>query len=360
MERIKYNPYLTETVFNIELKQNEVQLFKIPVAGEENRKNVIFTNSPFSILFLKTNDNSGLKKYFSNINLYYYFQNDNEIKHEKTLELYFIVYNPNNIKRNINLEYKNEKDRIMFKSVNFDYFNNNPYLYYDSIGLSYIFDDEPGLFEINNKLENYLFIDNIEDIKNLTDLLSREHYQYIPNGKIYSPNNYFILLNINPKGNINLKVSKIPLEEKETELSDLYYSYFKIPQNKNLTFSYTFKTFQFKLLSKNNGTVKINNDLTFFNQNDIKNIYISRESLTITAIDNNFTFGIKIYLKPSFPIGQFEKDYFAPNYTNYTFVPYPVYQYYNASIIKIELQSIKEIIYNYELALNLDEIQKKV
>ena len=51
MERIKYNPYLTETVFNIELKQNEVQLFKIPVAGEENRKNVIFTNSPFSILF---------------------------------------------------------------------------------------------------------------------------------------------------------------------------------------------------------------------------------------------------------------------------------------------------------------------
>ena len=90
VERIIFNPYLTEAVFNIELKPNEVQLFKVPIEGEENRKNVLFTSSPFSILFLKTNETS-LKKYFSNLNLYYYFQNDNEIKHEKTLELYFIL-----------------------------------------------------------------------------------------------------------------------------------------------------------------------------------------------------------------------------------------------------------------------------
>ena len=79
------------------------------------------------------------------------------------------------------------------------------------------------------------------------------------------------------------------------------------------------------MLSNNNGTVNINNNNSyFFNEGNIKVIKINDNKFNITAVDNNFTFAIKLkildeYIK--FP--EFGK-YILPKDTYYKFLIYKI------------------------------------
>ena len=57
---------------------------------------------------------------------------------------------------------------------------------------------EPGLYKILDLAKGdkyiYLFKDDINEIKNLTDLKKLNHYKYTREGSFYFSNNYFIIM----------------------------------------------------------------------------------------------------------------------------------------------------------------------
>jgi hypothetical protein len=377
VERVKFNPYLTndnQGIFNIKLKTNQINLYKIPIISkEETQYNwfgyVLFTNCPYSVLFLNASFSSNITKYLSNRYIYYFSYNEYEKDdiddiEVEIYELLFVIYNPDNYERNINLEFrfKNPDENENYNSVNMDYFINKYYLNYDNFGFSHICDNEPGLFEIISNGINYIFIGNIEDIKGLSDFQYLGHYKYISDGLLYSPNKSFILLTTLIGGTISLSVSKIPLEEKGGEISDISFTYFKISQNNTLTFTpkYLNQSYIIKLFSKNNGTVIINNKNYYFSHNDLK-IIEPDENFIIRAIDNNFDFGIKLKISDELiDYGEIGKDYVPTNNSNYKFVVYKIDAINNAIIdINLECPMEFEKCANFEIVSNINEIQKK-
>ena len=80
VERVKFNPYLTndnQGIFNIKLKTNQINLYKIPIISKEETQYywfgyVLFTNCPYSVLFLNASFSSNITKYLSNRYIYYF------------------------------------------------------------------------------------------------------------------------------------------------------------------------------------------------------------------------------------------------------------------------------------------------
>ena len=377
VKRLQFNPYITndtQGIFDIELKANQINLYKVSLINPEYEDyesygHILFINYPYSILFYKNSLDSTLIKYLSNANIYYFsFEEISILDDEDICELYFIIYNPYNLSKNINIEYKtfdlNKDYYTKYNSINMQDFEIDYSLYFSYFGVTCAYNNQSGLYKINSGAENYLFIDNIENIKNLTDLHYLGHYKYISEGLIYSPNNNFILLSIYTAGRINLKISKIILEEKGSQITDISFTYFKISQNNSLTFipKYLNQSFIVKLLSNNNGTININNKNYYFEQNDLKIIEpINKNNIIIKAIDNNFDFGIKLKISDGLiDYGEIGKNYTSTNNTNYKFVIYKI-DTKNNSIVNIDLKyetKYKEC-FNYEITSNLNEIQKR-
>lgn len=359
IERVKYNGYLKEGILNFNLEPLQVHLYKIPVYYELSNRFTIFTNSPFSTLFLReVGENISL--YQSNLNLYYYlFDNTAEIFPD-TWELFIVIYNPDNFTRNINMELKVAPGLYNFRSLSIDYFNREGYTYFEYISLVCIFGKEPGLFNISDRAQKYLFNGNIENIKNLTDLKSMENYRLISNGIIYSPKSFIILLIVDMNEYNYLYVSSPSIEDKGTEVSDLNFTYFKITQNNSIiiTPKYPEQPYIIKLVSENNGIVIINNKVYNFTQDEIK-IIEPNQKLNITSLNNHFIFAIKLQvLNNLIEYGKIGKEFIVSNNTDNKFI---IFKFDNLikSVLNIYIKYKNYVFYNYELVKDLNEIQKK-
>ena len=356
ISRVKFNPYFNENIYNIELKPNDLEIYRVKMDENICTRHLIFLNTQFSVLY-KDDLLYGYIKIQSNFNLYTYYDEDSEVFEE----LLLIIYNPNNNTRNINLEYYIQKKEIFYKSYDLNKFNGST-VYGDDKHLFYYFSGEPGPIKMKTNGENYIysFEDNIEDIKNLKDLKNLEHYRHVSDGNFYISKKYFIFL-ITSSLPIWLTVDKINIEEKGQEINEFDFIYFKISQDNTLIFNskYSKDYIILKLVSNNNGTVNIDNNIYDFYKGEIKLIEVEKE-FEIKAINNNFTFAIKLKIPDEYiDYPDFGSKYNLPNNFNYKFLIYKI-DVDNHSAIYFKIDPYLKSNYSYDLGnINVLEIEKR-
>ena len=354
--RINYNTYLNDTIINDELKADSLNLYGFTFNSIFRYNRVLFINSPISSVY--EYHLGEYKKNNSNIHIY-------TCNYKREIEnIFLIAYNPNNYNQKIYIEYENNIDTIsLYNFIDLKGLESNR-LDGDSFieGVLYVSIDQPGLYNIKtNGNYKYLFNDDINDIKNLTELKNIEHYKYINGGPIYISNNYFIVM-ISSTQYVSFTVTKIEIKEVEKEINMLSFEYFKISNGNSLNFNLN-KSNQnviLKLLSNNDGNVNINNNNYYFNKNEVKVINVNDEQFKINALDNNFTFAIKLKIPEEFiEFPEFGESYILPTDTYYKFLIYKIntvnYSYLHFSFN--ETQYIK-LYYEFISEKNLNEISK--
>ncbi len=304
----------------------------------------IFINSQFSQLYANytTTFIKDLLYIGSNLFLYkFFYENFEEIYFDLMLnypELYFIIFNPSNQTKIVNIEFKqifgNTNYNQYIQPINLTVNNKSDYLSNEYLVITYVFANEGGLFLIDSNKDNLkrYFTGNIEEIKNLKDLQNIKYYKYyITEGVFYTNKNYFFLLVNSVNDQIGMTVTKINIEEKGKELNELNFTYFKI--SKGNTLSFTNKdnnnVYIIKLVSDNNGTVIINNNKYFFEEQKIEVIQLkTNEIFSITSIDNNYTFAIKLKIpEENIDYGEIGKNYVMSKDKYYKFVIFPINAY---------------------------------
>jgi len=358
ISRAKFNSYLNETVINTKLDSDSINIYGFKIDYYISINYLLYINTPISSIY----ENYGFeyKKNNSNINLFSY-ELDRDIR--KFDFIILIVYNPNNYKQNIFIEYKNKIKYRFYYFIDLNIMDN--YLIYsDSSALFYVTNAQPGLYKITTNGQNYkyLFNDNFYDIKNLTDLKHIKHYKFAREGFLFIPNNYFIFLIYAYLPTIYFKVEKVEIKEIGKEINIFNFEYFKISKGNSLNFNLNASNQNviLKLLSNNNGNVKINKNNYYFNEGEIKVINGVDKLFKIMAIDNNFTFAIKLKLSDEFiEFPEFGKPYILPKNTYYKFLIYKI-NITNNSFLYFKINQTENILFNYELTSekSINEIDK--
>ena len=354
ISRLRYNPYRVDKVnyiINEELEKDDLK-FYIFNSDYKIRDNIIFfINSPISSLY----------EYYEGI--YYHIISNTHLFHieDITEAIIIFAYNNNNYKQKIILEYyDNYHSDGCFNYI--DLTTSNKYLkegkkknfFYASI-------EQPGLYKINTIQfsDMYLFNDNINEIKNLTDLRKINHYKYISQGYYYFSDNYFIImLNSNSYMLLSLSVEKIEMNEKLKEINIQTFEYFKISEGNTLKFNLnnTNQSIVLKLLSDNDGNLDINDKNYSYHKNEVKVINIENEQLKIKSLDNNFTFAIKLKIPEELiDYPEVGKPYILPNNTNYKFLIYKVNNSINLSSLYFEINGTNNLRFCYELTSEKNE-----
>lgn len=369
--------------FETNFKPKEVKIFKIPnfdidaidkIDFEKdhyefccfNLKN-IFVNSPISAIF--SDDKKLYYKLYSNLLLYGLLFDSRYDKEEECLPLLdLIVYNEKDVNSNINIEYIINKKNNDLYPFNLTSRNSHFELIGKPFRYANIISDKPGIFNISQDGETIssYFDGDIESIKNINDFLDIKHYKYLPQGFFYSSRHYFILYIDSFSDSSFLRVNKINIEEKACEVNDLNFYYFKISKGNTLNFTSKFpqNPYILKLFSNEKGTVDINNKTYNFENGKIEIIQLKEdEILSITAIDGNFTFGIKCKIMEQFiDIAKVGENYTLSYNTNYKFIVYDINYYdYSSFYFKINYKNIQnEMFYRYDFGLmDINEIQMK-
>ena len=354
VSRVEGEILTKDIVINTKLDKDEFKLYLFEINPDISLNYALFSNSIISILY--EYDLFGLYKNGTNINFFVYNYNDYE-----TFCFYYLVYNKNNYTQNIYLEYKNDIKDNFYNYIDLTNSSNNK-VFADYKGLFYVLTEYKGLYNIKTNGQNYKYIfnDNIENIHNLTDLKQISHYKYTNEGLHWVKKNYFIVL-ISSSLYIQLEIEKKEIEEIEKEINEFKFEYFKISKGKTLDFNInkTNQSIILKLLSNNNGTVNINNNSYYFNEGNIQVIKINNNKFNITAVDNNFTFAIKLKIPDEYiKFPEFGK-YILPKDTYYKFLIYEI-NVVNHSLLHFEINDNKNISSTYELTSekNLFEIEK--
>jgi len=358
ISKVKFNSYLNETLIDTQLESKSINIYGFKIDYDISSKYLLYINAPISSIYENTVLN--YKKNNSNINLFSY-ELDRDIRTFDNIIL--IVYNQNNYKQNIFIEYKNKiKDRF----YNFIDLNgmDSYTIYSDESALFYVTNAQPGLYKISTNGQNYkyLFNDNFYDIKNLTDLKHIKHYKYTKEGFLYIQKNFFIFLIYAYSPSIYFKVEKIEIKEMEKEINIFNFEYFKISKGNSLNFNLNVsnQNVVLKLLSNNNGNVNINKNNYYFNEGEVKVINGVDKHFKIIAMDNNFTFAIKLKISDEFiEFPEFGKPYILPKNTYYKFLIYKI-NITNNSFLYFKVNETKKILLNYELTAekNINEIDK--
>ena len=284
-------------------------------------------------------------------------------------ELYFIIFNPSNQTKIVNIEFKqilgNTNYNQYIQPINLTVNNENKYVSNEYLVISHVFANEGGLFHIDSNKDNLkrYFTGNIEEVKNLKDLQNIKYYKYyITEGVFYTNKNYFFLLVNSLNSQIYMKVTKINIEEKGKELNELNFTYFKI--SKGNTLSFTNKdnnnVYIIKLVSDNNGTVIINNNEYFFEEQKIEVIQLkTNEIFSITSIDNNYTFAIKLKIpEENIDYGEIGKNYVTSKDKYYKFVIFPI-NAYDYGTVFYDIDGNKDQ-WSYEIGFkNIYELEKR-
>ena len=225
------------------------------------------------------------------------FQHKNE---GNVSAILLFIYNPYE-KQNLSIEYKSKNENQFYRSLDLRKLDCTNYTSYGDYRNLFYMSIEPGLYKIQDIGKGnkyiYLFKDDINEIKNLTDLKYLKHYKYTREGYRYISENNFIIM-ISSSKPIILEVEKTEIKEEIEDINIYNFKYFKISKGNTINFPLIsdIENIIFKLVSNNSGTLIINNEKHTFNQTDyIKNINIQDyDNLIIKAIDNNFVFAIKL------------------------------------------------------------------
>ena len=375
IERINNTFYLNKTTLEVNLKAGELQLIKgiTEKSDFSSRRQIFFISSPFSKLYINYTivheklGKNNLTYLGSNLFLYnfYYLETISIITPKNIPEFYFIIFNPDNFTRNINIDYKSLFKYGDIQSNNLIMKTEDSWFSWEHLVLAFVCSDENGLFNIGSRA-NYIkryFSGNIEDIKNLTDLKNRKYYKhYIGDGVFYTNKKQFFLLVNTESEDTFMYVEKINIEEKGKEVNVFNFTYFKISEGNTLNFTSKYHNiYIIKLVSDNNGTVMINNNNYYFEAQKLEIIELKEnETFTITAIDNNFTFAIKLKIPDDYiEYGEIGKKYIMKKDKKYKVVIYEL-NAYEYSSVRYYI-SPTNIYWSYEMGfINLLEIEKKV
>ena len=292
ISRVQYNIY-NNVIIDTELESNDLKLYVFETNYNISNNSVLFINSPISTLYEYNSLN--YEKINSNMNL---FQIKNEVNITAIL---LFVYNPNDEIQNVSIEYRIKNENQFYRSLDLRKLNNNEnYTSYGEYRNFFYLSIEPGLYKIQDIGKGnkyiYLFKDDINEIKNLTDLKKIEHYKYTREGYRYISENHFIIM-ISSSKPIILLVEKKEIKDEIKDINMNNFEYFKISKGNTINFRLTrdMENIIFKLVSSNSGNVMINNINYEFNQNKyIHKVNIQEDNLIIEAKDNSFIFAIKL------------------------------------------------------------------
>lgn len=159
---------------------------------------------------------------------------------------------------------------------------------------------------------------------------------------------------------VELKASITNIEEKEQALDYFQFKYFKVSKGNKLTFKSKFgdNPIIIKLVSNNNGRVIINNIEYYFEEGKIEiiNLY-EKENFTISSIDNNFIFAIKIKIPDNLICyKEFGKNYKLNDNETDKFIVFQI-NYFDYSGLKFLSNGTFSLFIN---VMNIDEIEKGV
>ena len=362
VEKIYSSFYIEQKTYDFNFKPDELRLFKFNITEKNYYENeLIYTNAPFSALY--SFDGFSYQQINSNFFLY----GNLPEKTSSLISTFFIVYNSINFEKEIKLEFiKQNPKKIQYGVLNLTVGNTNEY-YFNDDSYIYVHINEPGLFYIkpNVRLFKRLYEGDFEKIQKLEDLKNLSNYRTIPDGNFYSSKNYFILFVESTFYSYLLNITKIDIEEKGSEVNELTFTYFKITKGNTLYFTSKNKKSPYiiKLLSKDKGTVSINNKNYFFEEQKLEVIQLKEdENFEINAIDGNFTFAIKA--KISEQMIQYEevgKTFKLKTESNYKFIVYEIDYTNNYSLFKVGITGKSKTSYSYDFGLlDIDEIEKKV
>ena len=292
VSRVDYNMYNNNTIIDDELGNNDLKLFAFETNYHISNNSLLFINYPISTIY--EYNSSKYEKINSNINLFQY-KNEGNVS---TILLF--VYNPNNEKHNLSIEYRIKDEKQFYRALDLKEFNNNTnYTSYGDYRNLFYVSIEPGLYDIIGEYASekyiYLFKDDINKIKNLTDLKNLKHYKYTREGYRYISENNFIIMICSTK-RIRLQITKIEVKEEIKNLNIYNFTYFKITKGgRTIEYeSFNIKAIIIKLLSNNGGKVSINSVDQTFEKNEVKRIDINDDQLRIHSNDTDFIFAIKL------------------------------------------------------------------
>ena len=291
--RVQNNIYDNNKIIDDKLENDNIKLYIFESNHQKSNNSVIFINHSISTIY--EYDSPNYKNMHSNINLFQ-FNNEENIK-----VFLLFVYNPNDEIKNISIEYKIKNEIEFYRSLDMKVLDNyRNYTIHGGYRNLFYISIEPGLYKILDLAKGnkymYLFKDDINEIKNLTDLINITHYKYTREGNFSISNNYFMIM-ISSNEFIEFDVEKIEIKENIEDINMDNFEYFKITEGNTINFPLTreMENFIFKLVSNNSGTLNINSINYTFNQtNYLRKINIQDNNLIIKALDNNFTFAIKL------------------------------------------------------------------
>ena len=365
IEKVIYIPIFKKFDLNFELKPDQVVIFSQHFDAfdysiqDEELFLVFFSNTNNSFIYERGIFNE-TRKNSSNHYLYNYYYFYDAFAEFYIYDVLFIIYNSDNYIKNISFSYKIQGFYAGFyNSLDIKYLSNsdNYSIYNNVLALYYIYsNDSSFISSIDIYAEKFIFDDNIEDIKSLDDLKNIKHYTPLSNGIIFSPKNFYIILV--KAHNFYLKIKEINFTEKKI-LDEFNFNYYKLSKNYSLFLKTKNEneSIIIKLVSDNNGTVKINDKNYFFNKNDILILEIEKD-FNITALDDDLIFAIKLKIPDEFidnvNVG---KNYLLRNNTNYKFI---VYELNNQDYSAIKLDKNKDIKYSFDFGLrNIYDMEKR-
>ena len=346
ISRLQYNNYNNNSIFEDELDNDVLKLYIFETNYSISNNSLLFINYPISTIYEYNSAN--YENINSNLSLYQ-FSND-----RNSIAIFLFVYNPNE-KQDLSIEYRikneNELDLEDLKiNKNYRAYGNYRNLFYVSI--------EPSLYyiKVNGSDDKYLYLlrDDINIIKNLSDLKSLNHYEYIREGYHYfSKKNFTIMISLSQP--IILDIKKIEIKEDLKGINKYNFIYFKISKNNKLDIKLDneIESVILKLLSSNTANVTINKVNKNINQ-EVQRIYIEEDNkFSIQAIDNSFIFAVKIgFLKSEIVHKTIPSTTYFNGYER-KFLIYEIEYSRNYNAIRFIFDEPQNFYFNYEINYEL-------
>ena len=301
IKRLSFPQKLEEKIVVYSGKSEEIKLYYSIINSEENIINLLFytplkgrfslfsevknekiynkhnnfNENPFYILSEKESEEEKYE-YYDKQNILLIYENPSEIEETFTLGLKYDtenkynVINLNNQKEGIKTEECDRKNIYIINTQDETIFN----IELNEISYKYF----------NNEFINFEYLDDIKK------------YDEMKDNYIYSSNHYSIFMIYCSEEGGQFKFSFQKIEDKSSEINIQNLKYFKISKSNSLTLPIKDKEndIYIKLLSKDDGTININNREYNFTQNEFKILSLgSIENIEISSAEKDLTFAIK-------------------------------------------------------------------
>ena len=364
---LKATGYTVKTVSYPKPLEFQDESYEIKISGEDTaiyllnnvpeKYNILATFSNFNISFYIYNDKKFLK--IGSIgDKFFIFQLNNEIQLDNVY-YYAILNNEKGVEEKVKILYNK---KLQLFNVNLKEISKFEFeQFHTTYAFIQIYNPDKHLLNITVPQHHSLRILE-EDFKNVEKLLDAPLYKYIPQGYIYLPNDYSLLL-LNPKlrNNKNLTIEVADLTNIPKEIEINYFIYFKILKDEKLSFNVKKKENKIiiKLVCTNTGNIEINDEIhELTKQNQILEIdNKEKEKFTIKALDNTFILAIKSKISDELiQFAENKESYQVQNLNNATFVAIKI-DYKNYDYVKFIFND-KDWKRNYKTSIDFGFLDK--